>query len=69
MIVMAGSLGNGYQEVYQRGIDVVVPILDKPMRFEESVSRTYDLLRSASERTMRLLKVAGQIPRPKAPFQ
>ena len=64
VIAMAGSLGNGYQEVYQRGIDVVVPILDRPMRFEESVSRTYDLLRSASERTMRLLKVAGQIPRP-----
>ena len=58
VIVMAGSLGAGYEEVYQHGIDAVIPILDRPMNFEESISRTFELLRSATERTVRLLKVS-----------
>ena len=61
VIAMAGSLGRGYQEVYRHGIDAVVPILVRPMNFEESISRTYDLLRSATERTMRLLKLSGPL--------
>lgn len=58
-IAMAGSLGIGYGEVYDHGINAVVPILERPMTFEESITRTYGLLRSATERTMRLLKVGG----------
>ena len=67
VIVMAGSLGIGYQEVYQHGIDAVVPILVRPMNFEESISRTYELMRSATERTMRLLKTGGRICLPDTP--
>ena len=55
VVAMAGSLGWGYQEVYGHGIDAVVPILDRPMGFEDSISRTFELLRNATERTMRLL--------------
>ena len=55
VIAMAGSLGSGYQEVYGHGIDAVVPILDRPMGFEDSISRTFELLRNATERTMRIL--------------
>ena len=64
VIVMAGSLGMGYEKVYQHGIDGIVPILDRPRNFEDSISRTYDLLRSATERTMRLLKLGETIPVP-----
>ena len=64
VIAMAGSLGTGYEEVYRHGIDGVVPILGRPMNFEASIARTYDLLRSATERTMRLLKVGVAIPFP-----
>ena len=64
VIVMAGSLGMGYEKVYQHGIDAIVPILDRPRNFEDSISRTYDLLRSATERTMRLLKLGRAIPVP-----
>ena len=64
VIAMAGSLGTGYEEVYQHGIDAVVPVLNRPMRFEESISRTYELLHSATERTMRLLKTGRSIPLP-----
>ena len=61
VIAMAGSLGAGYQEVYLHGIDAVVPIADKAMNFQESISRTYDLLRGATERTMLLLKLGRSI--------
>ena len=57
VIAMAGSLGVGYEEVYQNGIDAVVPIPDRAMSFQDSISRTYELLRKASERTMRLLEM------------
>ena len=63
VIAMAGSLGPGYREVYKHGIDAVVPIMERPMSFEDSISRTYDLLRAATERTMRLLKVGGLLLR------
>ena len=55
VIAMAGSLGFGYEEVYRYGIDAVVPILDRPISFEDSISRSFDLLRHATERAMRLL--------------
>jgi len=59
VIAIVGSLGPGYEGVYAHGIDAVVPVLDRPMRFEESLSRTYSLLRNATERTMMMLKVGG----------
>ena len=58
VVLIAGSLGRGYEELYQHGIDAVVPILDRPTSFDESLARSRDLLRDAAERTMRLL-VAG----------
>ena len=67
VIAMAGSLSSGYGEVYGHGIDGVVPILERPMTFEQSISRTYGLLRSATERTMRLLKVGGLLSLSESP--
>ena len=62
VIAMAGSLGPGYEQVYEHGIDAVVPILNKPMHFEDSIARTASLLRGAAERTMRLLALGQTIP-------
>ncbi|MCE2403699.1 MAG: glycerate kinase [Dehalococcoidia bacterium] len=55
VVLVAGSLGRGYEELYRHGIDAVVPILNRPMSFEESLTRSRDLLAEATERTMRLL--------------
>ncbi len=64
VIALAGSLGVGYEEVYHHGIDAVVPIPDRAMSFQDSISRTYELLRKAAERTMRLLEMGEQfVPR------
>ena len=45
VVLIAGSLGRGYEELYQHGIDAVVPILDRPTSFDESLARSRDLLR------------------------
>ena len=61
VVLIAGSLGRGYEELYEHGIDAVVPILNRPMSFDESLSRSHDLLRDATERTMRLLAVGAEL--------
>jgi len=66
VVSLVGSLGVGYEDVYQHGIDAVLPIIDRTMGFEESISRSYDLLRKAAERAMRLLKVGQTLDLTKA---
>ena len=58
-VLLAGSLGPGYEELYDHNVASVVCIADRPMNFEASLSRTAELLESAAERTMRLL-LAGK---------
>jgi glycerate kinase len=58
-ILLAGSLGAGYQELYQHGIAGIVCIADHPMTFEESLGRTAELLEGAAERALRLLRVGA----------
>ena len=57
-VILAGSLGEGYQELYGNGIVGVVCIADRPMTFERSLSRTEELLEGAAERTVRLWSAA-----------
>ena len=59
VIALAGSLGTGYEAVYDHGIDAVVCIVDKPMAIRESLHRTYELLAQATERSLRLLRLGG----------
>ena len=54
VLALAGSLGTGYQQVYDHGIDAVLPISDRPMSFRESLSRTRELLCDAADRGVRL---------------
>ena len=57
-IILAGSLGDGYEELYQHGIAGVICIADRPMSFERSLARTEELLEGAAERTIRLLRAS-----------
>tara|TARA_B100000029_G_scaffold77649_2_gene69242 strand:- start:1147 stop:2307 length:1161 start_codon:yes stop_codon:yes gene_type:complete len=54
-VIMAGSIGEGYQKLYDHGISGIVCIGDRPMSFERSIERTADLLEGATERTVRML--------------
>ena len=58
-ILLAGSLGPGYEELYQHSLAAVVCIADRPMSFELSLSRSAELLEGATERAMRLI-LAGR---------
>ena len=57
-VILAGSLGDGFQELYGNGIAGVVCISDRPMTFERSLARTEELLEGAAERTIRLWSAA-----------
>ena len=60
-VLLAGSLGPGYEELYQHAIAAVVCIADRPMSFEQSLSRSGELLESAAENIMRLILAGGRM--------
>jgi len=60
VIALAGSLGKGFEAVYDHGIVAVVCIVDRPMPIRDSIGRTYELLTSATERSLRLLNLQLQ---------
>ena len=62
-VLLAGSLGPGYEELYDHSLAAVVCIADRPMSFEQSLSRSAELLESAAERTMRLILTGNGINR------
>ena len=55
-VLLAGSLGPGYEELYDHDVAAVICIADRPMSFEQSLSRSGELLESAAEHTMRLIE-------------
>ena len=57
VIALAGTLGRGYEEVYEHGINAVVCIVDRPMPIRDSIRRTYELLVGATERSLRLARL------------
>jgi glycerate kinase len=54
VIAFAGSLGKGYNRLYNEGFTTLIAIGDGPMSLEESMSRTAQLIEDAAERTFRL---------------
>lgn len=63
-IILAGSIGAGYQKLYQHGIAAVVCIADRPMSFDRSLARSAELLAGAAERTVKLLMAGIKVGRP-----
>jgi glycerate kinase len=60
-ILLAGSLGRGFEELYQHGIAGIICIADRPMRFDQSLRRTEELLEGAAERALRLMRTGAGI--------
>ncbi|GHO67327.1 glycerate kinase [Ktedonobacter sp. SOSP1-52] len=58
VLVLAGGLGENYQEVYQLGIDGLILIPDGPMTLEYAMQHAYKLAREATERALRLFRTA-----------
>lgn len=53
-ILLAGSLGDGHEELYDHGVASVLCISDGAMSFEKALSRTGVMLEGTAERAMRL---------------
>ena len=53
-LLLAGSLGPGYDLLYQHGIDAIVPIAEEPIDLEASLEKGAELLERAAERAIRL---------------
>ena len=56
-ILLAGTLGQGHEELYEHGISGILSIADRPMSFDQSLRRTGELLEAAADRAMRLIGV------------
>jgi glycerate kinase len=54
VIVLAGSLGEGYQTLYEKGFDGIFSIIDKPMSLQQAIDNAAGLLENAAENVMRL---------------
>ena len=53
-LLLAGSLGEGYDALYQHGIDAIIPIAEEPATLEASLQNGAELLERAAERALRL---------------
>ena len=60
-VLLAGSLGPGYQELFEHNVASVICIADRPMNFEASLARSAELLQGAAERTMRLILTGREL--------
>ena len=53
-LLLAGSLGPGYEALYEHGIDAIIPIAEEPATLEYSLGQGGGLLERAAERALRL---------------
>ena len=53
-LLLSGSLGEGYDLLYQHGIDAIVPIAEEPATLAFSLNNGAELLERAAERALRL---------------
>ena len=53
-LLLAGSVGEGYDALYQHGIDAIMPMAEEPATLEHSLQNGAELLERAAERALRL---------------
>jgi glycerate kinase len=59
VLALTGNLGEGYECVYALGVDAVMPIASGPMTLAYSMEHAELLLRQATERCLRLLRLGS----------
>ena len=61
VVAISGSLGERYDEVHSHGIDAATAITHAPMTLDDAFQRAPDLVASATEEALRLMKVGGRV--------
>lgn len=57
VLVIAGDIGDGIDEVYEAGIDAVMSTVNRAMSLEEAMGKSHELLVDAGERAMRMVRL------------
>ena len=60
-VAIAGTLGEGHELVYARGISAAIPIVDGPMTLADACENAAALIADAAERAMRLMSVGARV--------
>ena len=61
VIGVSGSLGKGYTDVHDHGIDAVSSITSAPMDMEEATDRCADLISDATAQALRMLRAGASV--------
>ena len=61
VVAISGSLGDGFTDVHEHGIDAASAITCEPMTLDESSERSAELLASATEQALRLMKTGARV--------
>ena len=59
-VLLAGSLGEGHEELYEHGVASILCISDGVMTFEQALSRTGEMLEGTAERAVRLFLLGNE---------
>lgn len=62
VVAIVGGMGDGAENLYDHGIDSIIPTINGAMPIEEALERAEELYRGAARRTFRILK-AGMVLR------
>jgi glycerate kinase len=58
VIAIAGSLGIGYQELYNNGFDGIFSIIDKPTTLDDAITNAEELIENIAESIIRIIIAA-----------
>ena len=61
VVAIAGSLGNGFQDVREHGIDALAAITTAPMTLDEASERAAELIADSTEQALRLMQVGAAV--------
>lgn len=61
VVGISGSLGAGFQDVHEHGIDALASITPGPMTLDEASEHAYELIADAAEETMRFMRAGARV--------
>jgi len=61
VLAIVGDIGDGYESVYDFGIDSIMSTVNRAMPLDEAMARGGELLEDAAERAMRMIKIGMQM--------
>ena len=61
VIGVSGSLGKGYTDVHDHGIDAVSAITSAPMDLDEATARCFELVANATEQALRMMRTGAAV--------